>query len=364
VILFIGPIPTEHNQNVGTVQRVVAIDRSFLKHERVLVQLSSTAFFSLRPKSELRGNLTVYWMNYFLHIPFLLFLAVRARVIYVHTPGVALRVLPLYFLFNVITDFHGVAPEELLLCDRKAVSVLYTYVDRILLSRSWASVFVTESMAKHMRQKYPKNLTKRSYVIPIFAKDFHGPFDTQQTRDLIIYSGGLQRWQCVDLMLSAVANSAATFRYLFLCGDEPQMRAKVAAVLLQSRIEVKSASKKEVRESYLKSMFGFVLREDSVVNRVACPTKLIEYLLCGVIPIVLQPHIGDFHENGYEYLTLDDFLALRIPSPTKLADMRMKNAKLVAELERKSELELERLVTDCVGSVQAQTRQTAKASGA
>ena len=35
-------------------------------------------------------------------------------------------------------------------------------------------------------------------------------------------------------------------------------------------------------------------REEILVNAVACPTKLVEYMYWGVVPVVITPNIGDF----------------------------------------------------------------------
>src|SRR6185437_7226398 len=364
MILFIGFIPTEQNRKVGSVQRVIAIDQSFSDERRVLIQFSGTGNLAIVPKHEVRGKLTVYWMNYLLHLPFFIYLLFRAKFIYVHTPGVALRVLPIYLFFKVITDFHGVAPEELRMSGRPTVAVIYTYVDRFLLSWSWACVFVTESMVRHMREKYQNHRVKRAFIIPIFAKEFQAGFDPKTERRYLIYSGGLQPWQCIGQMISAVAHMRCSdLPVVFLCGQEEELRSKVKANGLENRITVRSASTTEVREYYLKSQFGFVLRDDSVVNRVACPTKLVEYLHCGVIPVVLQPQIGDFHENGYAHLALDDLLEGQVPTDEELVAMRAKNLQIVERLAQKSDLELARLVSECVGCRPTDLEEGAKANG-
>jgi glycosyltransferase involved in cell wall biosynthesis len=363
MILFIGFIPTEQNRKVGSVQRVIAIDQSFSEERRVLIQFSGTGNVALLPKREMRGKLTVYWMNYLLHLPFFIYLLLRAKFVYVHTPGVALRVLPIYFFFKVITDFHGVAPEELRMSGRPSVAVIYTYVDRFLLSWSWACVFVTESMARHMREKYPHHPAKRAFIIPIFAREFQERFDPKTERRYLIYSGGLQPWQCIDQMISAIAQMRSDLPVMLLCGQEEELKSKVKAAGLQARVTVRSASINEVREFYLRSKFGFVLREDSVVNRVACPTKLVEYLHCGVIPIVLNPNIGDFYENGYAYLRLTDLLQGRIPRDEELVAMCAKNLHIVKTLAKKSDLELGRLVSECVGCRPRDLEQGAEANG-
>jgi hypothetical protein len=51
--------------------------------------------------------------------------------------------------------------------------------------------------------------------------------------------------------------------------------------------------------------FGFIQREDHLLNRIANPTKLVEYLYFGMRPIVWSADIGDFVQMGYEYVSID-----------------------------------------------------------
>jgi hypothetical protein len=87
-----------------------------------------------------------------------------------------------------------------------------------------------------------------------------------------------------------------------------------------------------VKERYLQSTYGFVLRGDNLINNVACPTKLVEYMFWGVIPIVIQPAIGDFMELGYQYLTLAEFVNGSLPDQERLCAMRIRNRELVDRL--------------------------------
>ena len=50
------------------------------------------------------------------------------------------------------------------------------------------------------------------------------------------------------------------------------------------------------------------MRDDIVLNRVAAPTKLIEYLSYGLIPIVKTINIGDSVKMGYEYILYNEDL--------------------------------------------------------
>lgn len=74
-----------------------------------------------------------------------------------------------------------------------------------------------------------------------------------------------------------------------------------------------------------------------IVNKVACPTKLIEYLEHGIIPIVLQPEIGDFNKMGYRYILNDDFLEGKIPNHDVLEQMKIENYKILETLKIEKE---------------------------
>ena len=86
-------------------------------------------------------------------------------------------------------------------------------------------------------------------------------------------------------------------------------------------------------ELYFTADFGLLLRENSIVNRVACPTKLVEYLRFGVIPVLDSPFVGDFAELGMAYVALEDLRSGRVPSIRRRLEMALHNFKIVRILE-------------------------------
>ena len=76
---------------------------------------------------------------------------------------------------------------------------------------------------------------------------------------------------------------------------------------------VDCCSKEDLPAVYEAADLGLILRDDSPVNRVACPTKLAEYLFFGLIPVVRSPRLGDFQELGYAFITEQEFRAGFIP---------------------------------------------------
>ena len=63
----------------------------------------------------------------------------------------------------------------------------------------------------------------------------------------------------------------------------------------------------EVVEEYKVCHFGFALRDDITVNNVACPTKIIEYIQYGIVPVLKTEKIGDFVDMGMQYISYEEF---------------------------------------------------------
>jgi hypothetical protein len=103
-------------------------------------------------------------------------------------------------------------------------------------------------------------------------------------------------------------NLSKSIVYYILTGDADTFRGLLNKynIPLES-ITLKSVKPEELSYYYKKCHYGFILRDDMVVNAVACPTKLVEYLYYGIIPIVKSPRIGDFSSRGYEYIDYTAF---------------------------------------------------------
>ena len=61
--------------------------------------------------------------------------------------------------------------------------------------------------------------------------------------------------------------------------------------------EVSCVHYSELAEKMKQAKFGFALREDTVVNRVATPTKLANYVASGIIPVYSEC-IHDFYKQS------------------------------------------------------------------
>lgn len=111
---------------------------------------------------------------------------------------------------------------------------------------------------------------------------------------LVIYSGTMAAWQLPDRsaqLVRALQVHRPDVRLLFLTPEPDAAHEAIKLVALENAL-VRSAPSSEVARWLCAADYGLLLRQDSPVNRVACPVKFGEYLACGVRPIV-TPNIGD-----------------------------------------------------------------------
>jgi hypothetical protein len=341
MLLFLADEPTHQNEKDGMSQRVKWIDEQFRDAQRVILRISPKGFF--RRKRYVRSKyLTAEMVNLFIHMPRILSLALRSEAIYVHSCHNALRGLPLYFLrLPIVTDLHGVVPEEAKMSGSAWKSRIFSAVEKIVARRSQSLVFVSDAMRRHFLRKYASSHPCRSYIIPILPREPSPVQGSDRDPRLVIYAGGLQAWQRIDQMLDAVSR-AGEFRYLFLTGNKDAMLSKLRERGIDN-VEIDSVPRAAMPEYYARASFGFALREDSVVNRVACPTKLVEYMWSGVIPIVEQPFIGDFQSYGFKYILVADFVRRNLPGPAELNRMRQHNRAIACAMSESGDDQLRSL---------------------
>lgn len=339
MILFFAPAPTIENERDGLIQRVIAIDNAFKDVERRILDVSFTAHRKRRVIQQ-DSLLQIEYVNAIVHLFYILYLAFRSRAIYVHHCSRAFRVLYLYLLFGkVITDLHGITPEETLMAGMRSTAERYRYIERIVVRRSAALVCVTRAMQRHFEVKYPG--TKATFFVVPNLPVLDPACPPERARDLAIYCGGAQAWQCIDEMMQAASETSDSKRFLFLTGDVNTMKTKAEQHGVAA--EIASAAKSQLPAYYARATFGFVLREDNAVNRVACPTKLMEYIYYGVIPILKTPNVGDFAELGLQYVPVESFVQGESFSDFDLEQMRQVNCSILSRLQEAKSSGLDQL---------------------
>jgi hypothetical protein len=317
---------------------MAAVDRLLDGEERVYVEVVDEPSAGPAAPERVSARVQVYRLDLALmaHRERLRGIVGDAELVYVHTVHLARHVLPYYPTGKVVTDFHGAAPEEERLFGRTESARFYDEVETVVLAESRYAVVVTQAMAEHLRRKHPGSRTD-FVVLPVLdtpAPVAEGdlPPRARSGRPTVIYSGAAQRWQNVELMLELARDRLDRFDFTFLSGDPALFEQAAARHGVRGRVAVRFAPKAELPALYRQADYGLVLRDDDVVNRVACPTKLAEYLAFGVIPVVKSPELGDFPALGYRYVTLEDFRAGRLPDAEEQRKIRRQNLGVVDKL--------------------------------
>lgn len=321
MIAILSYYPIGKKLNEGMAQRISAIDSLFKSYERTYLDLSPRKFIRFTGSSP-KNDVKYYQANIFTSFRRIFQILSSAEFIYIHSLYNAIWLIPFLFLGiskkKIVLDVHGIVPEEEIFNKKTIKGKMLNVIERFLFQHITNCIVVTDAMKHFYMKKYPSyNPVYLVYpIVPSHIIRADAPVMTLCENELVnvIYSGNLQSWQNIDLMLDTIKNNSYShLRYVIMTGDVAGMREKMRLCRLveTNNIQVINVKPEELAEHYKKASYGFILRDDINVNKVACPTKLIEYMFYGITPIVLSADIGDFNTLGYDFLNLKDFANIK-----------------------------------------------------
>lgn len=204
---------------------------------------------------------------------------------------------------NILYWFQGVVPEEISYYNyswiKKIVNKLaYTLMEFIILRKSRFNLFVSEAMTSHYKRKYGYN-NDNYFVMPCFnqALNINAFNDSKYQTPSFVYTGNLAKWQCFEPMIilfSRIKKQIPQATLTIYTKDQDDART----ILLKYGVsaEIKYVPYLQLAEEIKQYKYGFILRENNVVNNVATPTKMNSYLASGIIPIYTDV-VGAYKEN-------------------------------------------------------------------
>jgi len=168
-------------------------------------------------------------------------------------------------------------------------------------------IAVSEELVKYWNERYGYSENKH-VVIPCTLNTSFRPeilkqeeienarkkmkFDADDI--ILVYSGSTAGWQSFDLLqgfLQKIINNNKNIKVLFLSEKDKnvdQLKAEFPDKIFQTFVKHSEVS------GILKSCdIGILIREKSVTNQVASPTKFAEYLSAG-LPVIISEGIGDY----------------------------------------------------------------------
>lgn len=214
---------------------------------------------------------------------------------------IAVKVTSVYRLLRrnknqkIVLWFQGIQPEEMLCSNTPLVKkipfyIILRYLERLALAKIKGAIFVSDEMIKHYRTKYhwkgDKWFTMPCFNILLDKKSFFYP--RKYDNFSFVYAGSLDKWQCLDDILQtfkAVQTEVPSASLTVLTKESKIVNDKCQNLGLRN-VTTKYVPKELVGEELSKYKFGFILRDNIMVNRVATPTKINSYMASGVIPII------------------------------------------------------------------------------
>lgn len=333
-IVFFGGYFYPERQGDGYFQRIEIIDRIFSDRWRIYVESDELrgreTWFDIPQPNILVLRLTGKRKRKRLARIFAILAALRCRNVYFHSVlrlddhGFG-RLLQVPFLRRVV-DLHGVVPEEFRMHDDYFNAVRYEKQEAIAVRRSDAIVVVSEVMHRYYRNKFQGGIKAKVVSLPMVSEYVasDGTPALQGGKPVVVYAGGLHKWQQVHKMIDAILRTHHLFEFRFYC-SEPRIVKDLLPPKIAQSVIVESRTHNEIMDIYKTCHYGFILRSDSIVNRVSCPTKLVEYLAMGVVPVVDSAEVGDFGSFGMRSVSLADFLSGQLPAEAERQEMARAN---------------------------------------
>ena len=134
---------------------------------------------------------------------------------------------------------------------------------------------------------------------PKFRSEIRRQYGFNEENKVICYVGGLSMWQRISDILrlcKRVSQLRDKYRFLFVVSQAELLAKMIQEVSLPIRkCSIVSCVHNEVAKYMSAADAGIIMRHDIVVNNVASPIKIGEYLGCG-LAVIMTKGIGDYSE--------------------------------------------------------------------
>lgn len=213
---------------------------------------------------------------------------------------------------KVIFDVHGLVPEEYQYLRNKGANSmtlkLLRWIERCCVFHSDRLLCVSAKLKMELANRYPSEAVKMT-VLPscvnteVFKYDHSEGTSLRSTLSfddnlIVAYIGNLMDWAQLDDVINTwriIAMNDPSARFLVVTqNDLEQVRSYFFDQGFKKGEFALFTCPHDKVPAYLSaSDIGLVIRSNSVFNRIASPTKVAEYLACGV-PLVISPEVGDW----------------------------------------------------------------------
>jgi hypothetical protein len=201
-----------------------------------------------------------------------------------------------------IYDFRGLLSHESFYKNKNCIKLFIIYLIEYFIYKTSKEIYcVSNEMKKLLSKQYGfRNINVRPSLTSVCIEK-----QSSLSIDKVlkfVYLGGTSRWQMAKETLLLYSDISKTYSstLLIITNDEDYFNSLINQLKIVDSVIVKSVNQDEVHSLLKECDFGFLLRENHIINTTASPIKMLEYLGAGVIPIV-SPYVGDYSEDVKSY---------------------------------------------------------------
>ncbi|WP_144361889.1 glycosyltransferase family 4 protein [Shewanella sp. MSW] len=235
---------------------------------------------------------------------------------------------------KVFYDFRGAVFAESFLRNSSIVRALALFLlDFFVFMRADFIGTVSNNFSEWLKKVFLSN--KAISVVPCCINEVDFNVSNEIVGSKFVYVGGSSKYQNIPKMIEYlnILSLSRDVSLTIISNDMDKIRVAVGH-LVKFKVEYLSLSHEEVLSVLSDFDFGFILRDNLLLNRVASPIKLLEYTSCGVIPI-MTPYVGDYskiiQENNLGVIVHNDLNWGMIDDIAKQPNIRFELKKFSAQ---------------------------------
>ncbi len=195
--------------------------------------------------------------------------------------------------YKIIYDYRGIDSEESYLRNKSNLrKKILCLIEQFIYNKADEIHTVSINFKEYLKKRFGQKEIK---VIPCAISENIWKSSRDKEHIGFVYLGSASVWQKLEetvKLYSYIEKKLKNTKLTIITLD------KDTAIDIVNKYdilncEIKSLSHKKVLKELNNYDFGFLLRDDNIVNHVASPIKFLEYISNGVIPIMTN-NIGDY----------------------------------------------------------------------
>lgn len=179
---------------------------------------------------------------------------------------------------------------------------ILNFMDCFVMKKAKMIFYVSRYMQEYYEKLAHTSFEHKAYVMPCFNEVLDKELIEKKdySKKIFTYVGSLDLWQCFNETVEIYAEIEKRIPDVFfkvLTFNTEKANAMIKEKNIKN-YSVACVPKEQVKSELEDATYGFIIRHDIEVNRVATPTKISSYLSAGVLPIY-STCLKDFHAQAH-----------------------------------------------------------------